>query len=356
MVENPFIFGKVVSGEHFCDRVEELKQIKKLVGSRQHTVVISPRRYGKTSLVINALERSKTPFIYVDCSILEDDKGIVAAVLNEYVKKFDNIAIVEKFLKRFDFTFSLSLNPVNVTVSHVKIDSLKTLLMEVSKNYVLVFDEFQDLYEKDKTLVNKMRSIIQFLDRSVIMLGSKRHLLDNMFLKPRGIFYNFGYALHLEKIQRPEFKKFIISWFNKTNVKTEASDVEKILDTTECHPFFTQYFCHFFFEKRLSEKAPVEQTLQDILQMNSAFYEETYRSLPVGQRKALLLLSYGKKEVYSADLLEKFGITSSQALQKALNALVKKEIADKNGTYHILDLFFKHWLYGKTLKVANQAV
>lgn len=353
MIENPFIFGKVVRDAHFCDRENEMDQIKKMIQSKQHVVIISPRRYGKTSLVINALETNNLPYIYIDCSFIEDEKAMVAVTLNDYAKKQDKIAILEKFLKRFDFSFSITLKPISVNVTEIKMDTLKTLLTEIGKNYVIVFDEFQDVYEKDKHLVNKIRSIVQFLERSVIMLGSKRHTLNAMFLKPRGIFYNFGYALHLEKIEQNKFSKFITHWFKKNGMELDEEKVKKILEISENHPFFTQYLCHFLFEKLLVKKTKVEDVLDEILDMNSIFYDETYRSLPLGQRKALLLLSYGKKEVYSTDLLKKFGITSSQALQKALGSLIKKEIIDKNGNYCILDIFFKQWLYQRVL---NQRV
>ena len=352
-MENPFVFGKVVFGNHFCDREKEIEEIKKLVRSKQHIVIISPRRYGKTSLVINALERNSIPFIYVDCSFVEDEKNLANLLLNDYVKKFDNIAMLEKFLKRFDFSFSITLNPVSIIVSQVKTNTLKSLLTEASKNYVLVFDEFQDINEKNPDLVNKIRSIVQFLDKSVIMLGSKRHLLDSMFLKPRGIFYNFGYSMHLGKIAPIEFKKFIFFWFKKNGLEISEKDVDEALEASECHPFFTQYLCHFLFEKTIVEKTSVQETIDSILDTNSVFYEETYRSLPASQQKALLLISYGKKQIYSAELLAKFGISSSQTLQKALKALTKKELIDKNGDYRILDVFFKHWLYQKVL---NQKV
>jgi AAA+ ATPase superfamily predicted ATPase len=353
MTVNPFVFGKVVKGEHFCNRKDEMAQVKRLIGSKQHLVVISPRRYGKTSLVINALETNNIPYVYLDCSFVEEDKDLVAAIINDYVKKLDNIAMLEKFLKGFDFSFSINFNPVSVTISQIKADSLKNLLTEVGKNYVIVFDEFQDIYTKDKTLVSKIRSTIQFLEKSVIMLGSKRHLLNSIFLKPRGIFYNFGYALHLEKIEKTEFEKFIRYWFKRNKIEIGDAEIDEILRISECHPFFTQYLCHFVFEKRLNGKSNVEEVVNTILEMNSVFYDETYRALPIGQQKALHLLACGRKKVYSAELLKKFNITSSQALQKAVKALMKKEIVDKNGDYYILDIFFKHWI---NQMVLNQMV
>ncbi|MBI5636242.1 ATP-binding protein [Candidatus Micrarchaeota archaeon] len=348
IVENPFVFGKVVRGEHFCNRESEIAQLCELVRSKQHVVLISPRRFGKTSLVINALEKNKIPYVYVDCTLVDGEKGLMEAVLNDYANKLDNIALLEKIMKKLDFSFSISINPVSVSVTGVKADSLKGVLSQVGKNYVLVFDEFQDVYEKEKNLANSLRSVIQFLDKSVIMLGSKRHVLDKMFLTPRGIFYNFGYALHLQKIGESAFKKFIARWFSKSGLKISEGEISELLAIAENHPFFTQYLCHFVFEKRRASKASVKEVLAQILEMNSAFYEETFNSLPLTQKKALLILSRGGTQVYSGPLLKKYALTS-QTLQKALALLMKKEIVDKNASYHILDVFFRHWLYQKVL-------
>ncbi|MBI5553287.1 MAG: ATP-binding protein, partial [Candidatus Diapherotrites archaeon] len=99
MPENPFVFGKIVREEQFCDREPEIEQIRELVDSNQHLVIISPRRYGKTSLIINALERNRVPYLYVDCSFIEDEKGLIQMVLTDYARKLDNIDTVQKILK-----------------------------------------------------------------------------------------------------------------------------------------------------------------------------------------------------------------------------------------------------------------
>ncbi len=346
-MKNPFIFGKVVRGEHFCNREKEISKVKRIVESNQHLVIISPRRYGKTSLAINALERSKIPFLYVDCTLIEDERTLMTSLVNEYANKLDNFALLEKVLKKFDLSVSITANPLNITINQVKLESLKSLMTEINKHYIIVFDEFQDIYEKDKQLINKIRSIVQFLNKSVIMLGSKRHLLNTMFLKPRGIFYNFGLALHLEKIEKTEFKQFIMRLFKKYKVALSGEEAEGVLEISELHPFFTQYFCHFLFENKLGNTS-VQETLKKIIHDNSVFYEEIYRTLPATQRRALHVLCTDKKEIYSAKMLEQFSFKNSQALQKALKALMKKEIVDKNGSYYITDVFFRYWLLQKS--------
>lgn len=353
MTENPFVFGKVVKGKHFCNRENEMKQIRNFLKSNQHIVIISPRRYGKTSLVINALERNGIRYLYLDCSFVEDEKDLVSLIVNEYAKKIDNIAILEKFLKRFDFSFTITVNPASVTITQVKNDTLASTIRETGKNYVLVFDEFQDIYGKDPNLVKKVRSTVQFMEKSIIVLGSKRHLLTLLFLKPRGIFYNFGYALNLEKISPEKFEGFVSDWFKINRIAITPKEIRKVLGISGCHPFFTQYLCHFLFERAKTGDANAENTLKTIIDMNTVFYDETYRNLTATQQKALLVLSADTKEVYAAETLKKFGLKSSQALQKALKSLERKELVDKNGAYFVVDIFFKHWLYQRVL---NQMV
>ena len=46
-----FIFGKPVDGEYFTDREEELKRLAANFRGGVSTLLLSPRRWGKTSLV-----------------------------------------------------------------------------------------------------------------------------------------------------------------------------------------------------------------------------------------------------------------------------------------------------------------
>lgn len=46
-----FVYGTAVSGENFTDRKEETARIKKDFEAGLNTILISPRRMGKTSLI-----------------------------------------------------------------------------------------------------------------------------------------------------------------------------------------------------------------------------------------------------------------------------------------------------------------
>ena len=50
-MNNPFKFGSIVDGEYFTDRVAEQEKVREILASENHLILISPRRFGKTSLV-----------------------------------------------------------------------------------------------------------------------------------------------------------------------------------------------------------------------------------------------------------------------------------------------------------------
>ena len=58
-MENPFVYGKVVRGKYFADREAEIAELINDIASGQNVIVFSPRRYGKTSLILEVLDRVK---------------------------------------------------------------------------------------------------------------------------------------------------------------------------------------------------------------------------------------------------------------------------------------------------------
>ena len=57
---NPFLFGKIVTGKHFCNREEEKRLFEENLMGGQSLVVISPRRMGKSSLLGVVTSRLKS--------------------------------------------------------------------------------------------------------------------------------------------------------------------------------------------------------------------------------------------------------------------------------------------------------
>ena len=84
MAENPFIFGKIVKGAHFCNRKKEISELLSLAKSKNSLVIVSPRRYGKSSLIISALDKGGLDFIYIDLAGLSSKEELVERILLAY--------------------------------------------------------------------------------------------------------------------------------------------------------------------------------------------------------------------------------------------------------------------------------
>jgi len=55
VTENPFVYGEVIPASAFVDRIDELERIVRDLSAAQKVFLISPRRYGKSSLIARAL-------------------------------------------------------------------------------------------------------------------------------------------------------------------------------------------------------------------------------------------------------------------------------------------------------------
>ena len=65
-MENPFKFGTIVEAEYFTDRINEVAYIRQFVNSANHLILISPRRFGKSSVVTKAVKQSGRKYITVN--------------------------------------------------------------------------------------------------------------------------------------------------------------------------------------------------------------------------------------------------------------------------------------------------
>ena len=85
-MENPFKFGTIVEAEYFTDRVEEVAYITQFVNSPNHLVLISPRRFGKSSLVAKAVRLSGRKHMTVNLQQVTSVADLSAKLLKEFFK------------------------------------------------------------------------------------------------------------------------------------------------------------------------------------------------------------------------------------------------------------------------------
>lgn len=375
---NPFKYGTIVTGKDFADREDELKLLIKELTSGQNMVLYSPRRYGKSSLIINVLEMLKKNDIitaYIDlygCVFLSDlvDKLVEETVLPAYgtidkASKFLRSTfsgIRPEFTLNSDGSFKISLKKEvaaqgEKSVLDKILDAPEHLAKAKGKNLVVVFDEFQEIVNFDgKVLENLMRSHFQHhKEVSYVFMGSKRHILEQIFEDPNRPFYRFAKPFPLSKIPIKEFKKFIMKKFKETGIEIDSSTIDELLDFTDGHPYFTQQLCHELWniasENKIAKKEDVKKAILEILRIHKDLFIKEWDSLTIHQKKLLVGLSWEDSvtKLYASSFVEKYELSSSSHVYRAMEPLLKEGTVEKiDDVYSITDIFLKEWIKSKT--------
>ncbi|MEA2081433.1 MAG: hypothetical protein U9O97_01645 [Elusimicrobiota bacterium] len=219
------------------------------------------------------------------------------------------------------------------------------------KKAVVVFDEFQEITNYgDDEIERKMRSVFQSHNNvSYIFMGSKRHMMNELFNNSNRPFYRSGKHFPLGKIEKTEFKTFIEKWLKSGKYQCEEGVIEHILDVTESHPYYTQMLCHIIWEEARNykiDKKTVELSVEKLFAREADAFFSVWESLSNGQSKLLLALARDEtSEIYGSKFIKRYNISSPSSVQKAVKALTEKEIIIKeDGIYKISDIFLKEWL------------
>ncbi|MBU4122801.1 hypothetical protein KJ959_03875, partial [bacterium] len=201
-MRNPFVYGKEVSKENFCNRISEIKELLRDISNSQNVIIFSQRRFGKTSLikrVFEELDFSRIIPIYVDLYPVlseEDFIRIYAKALSKTVTKdlADKIKELSSVFKKIrptysvdqtgQVSFSIDIKNEDIIPSLEDVlEGLNRYVKKEKKKAVVCFDEFQQVSMLKTDKIEKfMRSVFQsHKNISYIFMGSKKHLIYDMF-------------------------------------------------------------------------------------------------------------------------------------------------------------------------------
>lgn len=371
---NPFRYGAIARGEYFTDRERELQTLLEDVRGGQDVVIISPRRLGKTSLVERALDElrdEKTLVAYLDLlgsptkAELVDD---LAQALYDGL-----VSPVDRAIQRAgDFFRQLRVRP-RITVGDdarprfeflgyevdQDADALLEGLLELpgrvaaeGKRVAVVFDEFQEIATIDAQLPGKVRTAFQRQpDVAHIYLGSKRHLMEPLFMDSAAPLYRSAKPLALGPIEPVSFIVFLRERFGAGRVAIGDGELEWILDMTAGRPYETQELCSFVWargrqEGRRVDAELIDRALSDLLDAESARYVAVWDRLSGAQRGLLLALAREPGRVYSEAYRRRHKLGSASTVQASLSALERLDLVDSlEAGYAIADVFLREWLH-----------
>jgi len=368
---NPFLTTGYESKLYFCDREDELAILRKNIQNGINTTLISARRLGKTALIYRLfedLEHDNYACIYVDiyaCTKLKDFTEMLAlSIFNRFPQKrgigqrfFDFIKNFRPVITynalngqpeiRFDFAQSKEYEHT--------LRSLFQFLDNQKMQVVLAIDEFQQITDfPEKNIEALLRTIIQTLKYTqFIFSGSKKHIMLEMFNTAKRPFFSSTQFTGLEEIPSVKYKMFIREKFTERNRTIDDEAIDFMLTWTLSHTYYTQIICNSVFSrggKNISVEH-VKKMCDEQLNLQQVTYMQ-YRNLlsPIQWKLLIAIAKEGfVTEPQAQGFLKKYKIGAASSVQKALSALIDKEMiftieTMKKTAYRVYNVFLMRWL------------
>jgi len=368
-IEVPFVFGVRVEGDAFTDRREETARLKANFMYGVNTILISPRRMGKTSLIKKVMSEMNDPKIKVvymdiyDCRSEYDfynrfAEKIMRSTGNQLDQIVENI---KRFLVRVspkisfspapssEFSLSLGITPKDYSPEEI-LNLPERIAKEQGVRIVVCIDEFQQIGEFPDTLIvqKRLRGAWQHHQNvSYCFFGSKKHLMENIFQSRRMPFYMFGEMLHLDCISTEYWVPFICSRFEEYGKHISEELATRICETVRNYSSYVQQLAWNVMAE--TEITVNEDTLQNginalLQQCNSLFVQQT-ESLTTYQLNFIRLLCTGIHRGFTAQsITDIYPLGSKSNIDRIKKALEDKEIItlEKDGVF-LADSVFELW-------------
>ncbi|WP_396172927.1 ATP-binding protein [Flavobacterium sp.] len=367
----PFKYGKIIDDDFFVNRTEEINYIKKNIESKINLTLISPRRWGKSSLVSKiardiSKENKEIRFCFIDLFNTRSEHEfydyfateVLKASFSKWEERIENAKMFFKqILPKFSFgidpneQFSVSFDWESIAKNPQEILDLPEIISK-TKNIQLVIclDEFQNLSFFDDPLdfQKKARSAWQkHQNCTYILYGSKRHMMTELFENKSMPFYKFGEILFLSKIDNSHWQSYIQEKFKQSKKEISKEIAGILAQKVENHSYFVQQLANAVWLET-NKKCTIEnidEGLNKLLLQYELFFSKEADSLTNLQLNILKAIAMDEKELSSKRTIKKYNLSSSASVNRSKEALVQKEIIDIfNKEIEFLDPLLKIWI------------
>ena len=368
--ENPFVFGKAAEGTYFTDRVEDAKRLTANLTHGINTILISPRRWGKTSLVKKVITEIDIPDVrpvFIDVfqckSEYEFYHAFATNIIRQTSSKLDEwVEMAKTFLSNISPKFSFGSDPMNdfslsfewSPKDDTEMDILQLpekIAQKKNIHLVICLDEFQQIADFSDSLKfqKKLRSVWQHQQSvTYCMFGSKKHLMENIFNDKSMPFYKFGDMMFLKKIPTEEWVSFICVKFQETGKSISEKHAATICEVTENLSSYVQHLAWVVWYKadKVVTDKDIAAAIDDMLEQNKVFFQRETEQLSELQLNFLRALANGVTTGFSSkEVIRKYRLESSANVQSIKKALLKKDLIDIDGqNISFNDSLFKLWL------------
>lgn len=353
-MSKPFLYGKLAGGGYFTNRTAELKSLAGNFTSGINTILISPRRWGKSSLVWNTAEAVKRKqkdikFCFVDLFNVRTEEEFYEMYARELIKASaskweERIEGVRKLFKNLIPTISVPVDPQHDLTLGFEWKQLKRNpdeIIDLAENIcrikkirlVVCIDEFQNISNFDAPLPfqKKLRAHWQKHQLATYCIyGSKRQMMSTLFENASMPFYKFGDVVFLQKIQSAYWTPYIMKRFKATGKSISEELAGEIATRMENHPYFVQQLAHetWIESGRKCKASDVDEAVENLLNKLSLLYQRETDQLSNAQVNFLKALCNGETRFTTAEVVERYRLGSSANVIRARNALEQKEVID----------------------------
>ena len=375
--EAPFVFGVQVEGENFTDRIEETERLKMNFIYGVNTILISPRRMGKTSLVdrvCSLVEGQEVRVARIDAFSCRSERDFINSFATSIVRATSNrweewIENAKVFLSRFvpkisfgqdplnDFSVSLEYNASNTTAEDVL--ALPERIAE-AKGYriVVCIDEFQQIgdFQDSLTFQKKLRSVWQLQKHvSYCLYGSKKHIMETMFQNHSYPFYRFGDIIYLQKIAENDWVEFIRARFETTGKQISEEIAKEICTLTDRYSSYVQQLSWLVWlkTKDIATKEDLKYAVNKLLDSCEPLFIQQTEDLSSYQMNFLRAIIEGVNTGFSQSaVLGKYRLGTAANITRLKKSLTEKDLITTVAAKRIemCDPILALWLRERVLK------
>lgn len=359
----------IATGKAFCDRDNERGRLKHSFNHNQHTVVVAPRRYGKSSLIKQVMLETKMPGKRIDL-LPSTNIGFIQRAVNDTVLDILNqIAprsqkaktLLMETLKKLHpkLTISLLGQKLEISSSQTPEGSISELLVglnsvaeNLKKRVVICFDEFQQvgMLKEHNSIEASIRHAAESSSYvTYVFSGSSRHLLNVMFNSKSRPLYHLCDLLKLTRIDEATYFQILLQRASaKWGRRVEQNAIKEILLLTKCHSFYVNALC------RILWAMPLSPTVQDVqrewlsyIEGKSSWISQDVSSFTPNQRNVIAAIAYSHTlEPYSHEFSKKVAILPA-SIRKSIDFLMREDYIyrDDTGIYKVLDPAMEFYLH-----------
>lgn len=370
-MEKSFVYGIAVTDYNFTGRSAETRRLKANFEAGINSILISPRRWGKTSLVDHVCRQFVDNDIITvrldifGCKTDYDFYNMLAvAVLKQTASKVQLwMDEARDFLARLtpkigipidptsEISVSLGITPETHTPEEI-LNLVETIATRKKRHIVVCIDEFQQVgaFDNTKEVQAKLRSVWQHHHyTSYCLYGSKRHMMSKIFLNRSMPFYQFGDLLWLQKIPTNDWMDYIISHFETAGKHISEQMVERICETVDNYPSYVQHLALILLNHLPQGGSVTEDmmpsAISELISTNEALYMQQVEPLSGYQMNLLKAIVSGIHSGYNEKRVRSmFDLGSPSNMVRLRDALIERDlIYSEMQQLHLTDPVFGLW-------------